>query len=99
MNIKQKRRFTAEFKREAVRLAETSDKPTTVVARELGLRANQIHKWKRQIELKGDEAFPGQGQGSSLQAENAQLKRELAAAKEEVEILKKAAAYFAKESL
>ena len=89
--------YSAEFKREAVRLAEESDKPTTVVARELGLRVNQIYKWKRQLEAKGEDAFPGQGQQSGLEAENARLRRELAAAKEEVEILKKAEAYFARQ--
>ncbi len=96
---KPRKRFSPEFKREAVRLAEESNKPKTVVAQELGLRVNQIYKWKRQIEAKGDKAFPGQGQQRSLEAENARLRRELATAKEEVEILKKAAAYFAKESL
>ncbi|MDJ0657741.1 MAG: transposase [Xanthomonadales bacterium] len=96
---RQRKNYSPEFKREAVRLAEESDKPTTVVARELGLRVNQIYKWKQQLETKGKDAFPGRGQQSGLEAENARLRRELAAAKEEVEILKKAAAYFAKESL
>lgn len=93
------RRYSAEFKREAIRLAEESDQPVAAVARELGLRVNQIYKWKQQLEAKGEAAFPGQGGRPGLEAENASLRRELAAAKEENEILKKAAAYFAKESL
>ena len=96
---RRRKSFSPEFKREAIRLAAESDKPVTQVARELGLRVNQIYKWKQQLEAKGEDAFPGQGQQSGLEAENARLRRELAEAKEEVEILKKATAYFAKESL
>ncbi|MFQ5545465.1 MAG: transposase, partial [Acidiferrobacterales bacterium] len=43
-------RYTKEFKLEAVRLADESDKPMTEVARELGVRVNQIYKWKQQLE-------------------------------------------------
>lgn len=47
MTKREYRRFTKEFKLEAIRLAEESEKPVTQVARELGLRVNQIYKWKR----------------------------------------------------
>jgi len=40
--------YTKEFKLEAIRLADESGKPVTQVARELGLRVNQIYKWKEQ---------------------------------------------------
>ena len=43
------KRFSKEFKIEAVRLAEESDKPVTQIARELGIRQNQIYKWKKQL--------------------------------------------------
>lgn len=92
------KRYSREFKLEAIRLAAESDKPVTVVARELGLRVNQIYKWKQQLEAKGDGAFPGHGRQAGLEAENARLRRELAAAKEETQILKKAVKYFARES-
>lgn len=92
------RRFTKEFKLEAIRLAEESDKPVTEVARELGIRVNQIYKWKKQLEVKQDDAFPGHGKQLGQDAELTRLKRENARLKEENEILKKAAAYFAKES-
>ena len=91
-------RYTKEFKLEAIRLAEESEQPVTQIARELGLRVNQIYKWKQQLEAKGESAFPGKGKQSGLEAENARLRRELAQAQEEVAILKKAAQYFAKES-
>ena len=92
--------FSPEFKREAVRLLEKGNKPGAQLARELGVRRNQLYKWKEEIDAHGDEAFPGQGRRPSQEsqaAENARLKQELAKVKEENEILKKAAAFFAKE--
>jgi len=98
MSRKPYQRYTKEFKLEAIRLADESEQPVTQVARELGLRVNQIYKWKQQLEAKGEAAFPGKGRQAGLEAETARLRRELAQAKQEVEILKKAARYFAKES-
>lgn len=97
MSRKPYRKFSKEFKIEAVRLSEESDKPVTQIARELGIRQNQIYKWKKQLENKGEEAFPGKGQTADMDEELMKLRRELAAAKEEIEILKKAAAYFARD--
>lgn len=90
------RRFSKEFKLEAIRLANESGKPTAQVARELGLRVNQIGKWRKELEEKQDEAFSGQGRQAGKDAEIQRLRRELADAREENEILKKAAAYFAR---
>ncbi len=89
--------YSKEFKVEAIRLAEESDKPVTQVARELGLRVNQIYKWKNQLELKQDGAFPGKG-GTAVDkdAEIRRLKKALAASQEENEFLKKTAVFFAK---
>lgn len=92
--------FSREFKLEAVRLLNEGKKSGTDLARELGIKRNQLYKWKTEIDTFGGEAFPGQGRRASPDsqaAENARLKRELAAAKEENEILKKAAAFFARE--
>ena len=91
------RKFSKEFKIEAVRLAAESDKPVTQIARELGIRQNQIYKWRKQLEIKGETAFPGTGQFADADDETIKLRRELAVAKEEIEILKKAAAYFARD--
>jgi transposase len=90
-------KFSPEFKREAVRLAEQSDGPITQVARELGIRVNQIYKWRRQIWEKQDEAFPGSGRYPAGETENVRLRRELERLRMENEILKKAKAYFARE--
>ena len=90
--------FSPEFKREAVNLLEQGDKEASQLARELGVRRNQLYKWKDEIDSYGDEAFPGKGRRSQPKNETAQLKVELKKLREENEILKKAAIYFAKES-
>ena len=94
---KKYQRYSKEFKLEAIRLAESSDRPVTAVARELGIRVNQIYKWKQQLTDKHDDAFPGQGKRLGKEAELARLRKALALAHEENAILKKAAAYFAQE--
>ncbi len=53
--------YTTEFKREAVRLAETSGKPITHIARELGISDTSIHQWRKELTEHGSEAFPGSG--------------------------------------
>ena len=91
--------YTREFKLEAIRLMDTSDRPSSEVAAELGIRRNQLYKWKEQLEKKGEQSLTGkrgrprkedQSELSTLRQENDRLR-------EEVEILKKAAVYFAKE--
>ena len=92
--------YTREFKLEAIRLAETSAKPAAQVARELGLRVNQIYKWKKQLEEKQEDAFSGKRgrapKDEGKDAEIRRLKKALAASQEENAFLKKTALYFAK---
>jgi transposase len=88
--------YTKEFKVEALRLASVGDKPQTQVARELGIRVNQLRKWRLQLE-KQVGAGP-EGAGAPQPSDIARLRRENAELKEEVEILKKAAIFFARES-
>jgi len=88
--------YTKEFKLEAIRLADESDKPVTQVARELGLRVNQIYKWKEQLNMKQEGAFPGKGKAADKDAEIRRLKKALAASQEENDFLKKTAVFFAK---
>jgi len=90
------RRFSKEFKLEAIRLSEESGKPKAQVARELGIRVNQIGKWRKQLEEQPAGASSGKGRQADQDAELKRLQRELADAHEENEILKKAAAYFAR---
>lgn len=99
MQVRQ--RYTKEFKLEAVRQLEEGIKPAAVVARELGVRRNQLYKWKNELTDKGpDAAFKGPGRrlaGTRNPDEMAALKRRVAALEEENDILKKAAKYFARE--
>lgn len=91
--------YTKAFKIEAVRLLGLGEKPASQLAQELGIRRNQLYKWRDQIEGKGEaEAFRGPGwRPASEEREIARLKRELERVREERDILKKAAAYFAKD--
>lgn len=92
-------RFAKEFKLEAVKLLETGQKPATQIALELGIRRNQLYKWQAQLRSKGEgSAFRGPGaKPLSEYSEVERLRRELKRVTEERDILKKAAAYFAKE--
>lgn len=100
MSKRTRKTFSPEFKREAVRLLESGDKESAQLARELGVRRNQLYKWQKEIRQYGQEAFPGQGQRTRNPATNetAALKAENKKLREENEILKKAALYFARES-
>jgi transposase len=92
--------FSREFKLEAVRLLDEGKKPPAELARELGIRRNQLYKWKDKTDRHGGSAFPGTGRRAikSTEAEEiSRLRRELAQVREENEILKKAAAFFARE--
>lgn len=90
--------YTKEFKREAVRLMDESDRPAAEIALELGIRRNQLYKWKEQLASKGDLAFTGRGRPKKEnQSELTTLRQENDRLKEELEILKKAAAYFARD--
>ena len=95
--MKKRKTYTSQFKREAVRLMESSDKPASDVARQLSVRRNQLYKWKEQLSKRGAKPFPGAGRQRGQIDELSRLRQELAKVKEERDILKKAAAYFAKE--
>jgi transposase len=95
--MRKRKDFSPEFKREAVRLLKAGEKPAADLARELGVRRNQLYKWKEQLMKDGEDAFPGIGRRSAGKDEVAGLRKELERVKEERDILKKAAAYFAKE--
>ena len=90
--------FSKEFKIEAVRLLDLGKKSAVELALELGVRRNQLYKWKEQLGRKKDAAFRGPGRKpASEESEVARLKRELEKVKEERDILKKAAACFARD--
>ena len=93
---RQRQRFSAEFKREAVRLLESGKKPATQLALELGVARNRLYKWQAQLKANGG-VFRSPGRPKvSEESEVSRLKRELKRVTEELEILKKAETYFAK---
>ncbi len=96
MRRKPYKQYSREFKLEAIRLADAGDKPASQVARELGIRANLIWKWRQQLEREAIAGAPAK-RGRPADDELARVMRENARLKEENEILKKAAIYFAKE--
>ena len=98
--MKRRQVFSREFKLEAIRLLEEGKKPAADIARELGIRRNQLYKWKEQRDKQGAAVFPGGGRRSSKSSDSEEISRlrsEVAKVKEENEILKKAAAFFARE--
>lgn len=96
--MRARRKFTREFKLEAVRLVRERGVTVAQAARELDLGQTVLRKWLRAVEADPKSAFPGQGQQKPEQVELTQLRREVARLKMERDILKKAAAFFAKES-
>ncbi|WP_423823680.1 transposase [Salinisphaera sp. SPP-AMP-43] len=95
-----RKQFSKQFKLQALELFEESGRQATEVARELGVRRNQLYKWQAELWAKGeDQAFQGPGRPAPADehSEVEALRREIAQLKEENAILKKAAAYFARE--
>lgn len=90
--------FSKAFKTEAVRLLESGKKSAVELALELGVRRNQLYKWKEQLSAKKDAAFRGPGRKpASEESDVTRLKRELQKVTEERDILKKAVACFARD--
>lgn len=94
--MEERRIYTQEFKAEAVALSHSSDKPAAQIARELGIKPKLLYRWRAESAEQGADAFPGQGKRTGLEAENAQLRQELARLQQEREILKKALAIFSR---
>jgi len=97
MERKERRHHTREFKLEAVRLAGVGDKTKAKVARELGIRVNQLRQWRLDFEEEDRNGVPRQELATAEQ-DIGKLRQENARLREEVEILKKTAIYFAKVS-
>lgn len=95
----QRRKFSREFKLEAVRLVKERGVAVAQAARDLDVHENVLRKWVREFATDKQEAFPGHGQMKPEQQEIQRLRKEVAKLKAERDILKKAAAYFAKDSI
>jgi len=95
----QRRRFSREFKLEAVRLVKERGVAVAQAARDLDLHENVLRKWVKELTADPQQAFPGHGQMKPEQLEIDRLRKEVAKLKAERDILKKAAAYFAREAI
>ena len=93
----ERRKFTREFKLEAVRLIKERGVSYAQASQDLSVHQSQLRGWVKALADDPQHAFPGPGQMKPEQLEIAQLKREVIRLKAERDILKKAAAYFAKE--
>ena len=95
----QRRKFSREFKLEAVRLVRDRGVSVAQAARDLEVHANVLRKWVGDFASDPQQAFPGHGQMKPEQLEIDRLRRQVAKLKAERDILKKAAAYFAKDHI
>jgi len=96
---KDRRKYSKEFKFEAIQLQKKGGRTVSEVERELGITQGLLWKWKADLEKqpKKEEAFPGNGKLSDTDARIRQLEREIALLKEDKEILKKVLTMFSKD--
>ena len=91
-----RKRYSAEFKREALRRADEVGVTDVLVAEELGINARMLRYWRDAAKRDGENAFAGPG--TARDQELMRLKRKLAKVEQERDFLREAAAYFARES-
>ena len=94
--MRQRRRFSAEYKREAVAMLDAPGVTVSQIAAELGIGANVLGRWRRELRQHPSQAFVGNGR--SRDEELSQLRRELARVTKERDFLREAAAFFARTS-
>ena len=98
MSEQNKRSYTPEFKKDAVRLVTEQGYKVAEAARNLGIHPSLLQRWKTEMASGEPNAFPGKGRLSPEQEELKRLRKENQRLKMERDILKKAAAFFANES-
>jgi transposase len=96
--MEQRRQVTREFKLEAVRLVKDRGVSAAQAAKDLGVHLTVLRRWIKDFSSDPQQAFPGNGQMKPEQLEIQRLRKEVTKLKAERDILKKAAAFFAKES-
>jgi transposase len=92
----QRRKFTAEYKREAVAMLDARGVTVSQIAADLGIGANILGRWRRELRQEPRQVFVGNGR--SRDEEVSQLRRELARVTKERDFLREAAAFFARTS-
>ena len=93
--MSKRRKFSAEFKREAVQMVAMRGVTLREVAKDLGISEGLLGRWKRDLAAHEDQAFIGQGHARD--EELMRLRRELAKVRQERDFLAEAAAFFARE--
>ena len=97
--MSQKRKhYSKQFKIDAVTLVTEQGFNVSEAARNLGIHHSSLRRWKRQLESEGNQAFPGKGNLNSEKQDLDRLRKENKRLRMERDILKKATAFFAKES-
>ena len=91
-----RRRYDRQFKLDALRMVQESDRSIASIARDLGLHPNVLYKWREQFLADSEQAFPGKGKLKPEDEELRRLRRENDLLKEERDILKKALAVFSR---
>jgi len=91
---KTRKKYSREFKMEAVRMLKTSGKSAVQLERDLGIGHGNLWRWKRDSAADGEDAFPGHGRLTPEQERFRKLERDLEIARQERDILKKAIAIF-----
>lgn len=92
-------KYTAEFRREALELVRSSGRPVAEVARSLGVNEGTLGNWVAAERVARERAADPLGLSESERVELGRLRREVAELRMEREILRKAAAYFARETM
>jgi len=95
MTRKDRKRFSREFKLEAVRQCDESGKPVTQVARDLDISVHQLYRWREEVLKQADGAFPGSGRRGP-NGELARVHRDNDRLRQELDLLKKALTFFAR---
>jgi transposase len=95
---KQRKKYARDFKLEAVRLITGQDMTIAQVSKDLGINPGLLGRWKKEFQSDTSQAFPGKGHLKPEEEELRRLRRENALLRQERDILKKATAFFAKES-
>jgi transposase len=96
---KRRRTYTREFKTGAVKLVTEQGYSVAEAARSLGVHEALLRSWKQALQAQGEQAFPGQGNPPAVEEELRRLRAENQRLLAERDILKKAAAFFAREAL
>jgi transposase len=89
-----RRKYSKEFKLEAVRMLEAGDRTGTQIEHDLGIGSGQVYKWRKELDAAGQRAFPGNG--TPRDEELMRLRKENASLREDREILRKALAMFSR---